>query len=289
MNPAETPTPTLQEFLDSWDLFRDPVITGMLAGVLLGYLGVYIVLRRTVFVSAAVSQASALGVSLVFLLDMYEWIPHALAEPVAGALVCALLAMGFFTFNPERMRLTREGLLGLGYLFGSAGAVMAGDRITQEAHDIQAVLFGPGVVVRELDFHLTIVTTVLLMGAHLLLKRGLVFTSFDEESARVQGLPVRALNLFLFLSIGVAVAVTTHAIGALSVFAFSVLPAMTALALSGRMNVVFILAPLLGMVAGGGGYLFAFFLRFPVGGSQTFLACVMCGLAMASAVIRRRT
>src|SRR5207253_1289320 len=101
---------SFSQFLEAWDLFRDPVITGMLAGLLLGFLGVYIVLRRMVFVSAAISQSAALGVSLTFLAEMYEIVPKQYAEPMVGALIFALVAMGFFTLNPEKLRLTREGL-----------------------------------------------------------------------------------------------------------------------------------------------------------------------------------
>ncbi|MBI5497086.1 MAG: metal ABC transporter permease [Deltaproteobacteria bacterium] len=280
--------PTLREFLDAWDLFRDPVITGMCAGLLLGYLGVFIVLRRMVFVSAALSQAAALGVSLTFLADVLGLLPKSLAEPVGGALLFALGAMAFFMRNTEKFRLTREGLLGLGYLLGASGAVLVGDRITQEAHDVSAILFGPGVVVRTVDFYLTVGTAAVLLPLHLLMQRGLIFTSFDEQSARVQRLPVARLNFFLFLSIGVAVAFTTHAIGAMSVFAFSVLPAMTALALSHRLGLVLILSPALGLACGGGGYLLAFLYRFPVGASQTMLACACCGIAMLVAAVRNR-
>lgn len=280
--------PRFRDFMESWELFRDPVITGMMAGALLGYLGLYIVLRRMVFVAAAISQAAALGVALTFLAQMHGVLTEAV-DPVAGALVCALLAMGMFSLNPERLRLTREGLLGLGYLVGAAGTVLVSDRITAEAHDISSILFGPGVVVHPIDVYLTGVATVVFLSLHLWWVRGLVMVSFDEESARVQGLPVRWLNGFLFISIGVGVAVATHAIGALSSFAFSVLPAMTALALSHRWRVVMFLAPLLGMLAGGGGYLFAFFLRFPVGGSQTFLGCLFCVVALVLGAVRKRS
>lgn len=279
-------TPTLRGFLDAWDLFGDPTVTGMLAGALLGYLGVFIVLRRMVFVSAAISQSAALGVSLTFMAESYGLFVGGHAEHVLGALLLALLTMGFFILNPERIRVTREGVLGLAYLVGASGALLVGSRITQEAHEINAVLFGPGVVVEPVDYQLTIAATVGLLAAHALLRRGLVFACFDEDSARVQQLPVRALNLFLFLSIGIAVAVTTHAVGALSVFAFSVLPAVAALATSNRMGLVMLMAPLVGLVCGGGGYVLAYLYQFPVGAAQSMLACLVCVLAMTVAAFR---
>src|SRR5204862_2210157 len=51
-------------FADFWagrDLWRDPMIAGVLAGAVLGYIGVFVVLKRMVFVSAALSEISGLG------------------------------------------------------------------------------------------------------------------------------------------------------------------------------------------------------------------------------------
>ena len=62
--------PTLAEFFAAWDLFRAPALTGALAGMMLGCLGVYVVLRRMVFLAATVSQAASFGVALAYLLGL---------------------------------------------------------------------------------------------------------------------------------------------------------------------------------------------------------------------------
>ena len=70
--------PTFAAFFANWSIFRDAVLTGALAGGLLGFLGVQIVLRRMVFASSAIAQAAALGVALSF------WVPAAI-DPVGHA------------------------------------------------------------------------------------------------------------------------------------------------------------------------------------------------------------
>jgi zinc transport system permease protein len=120
----------------------------------------------------------------------------------------------------------------------------------------------------------------IVLVLHLWLRRGLIYTSFDEEAARVQRLPVRLLSALLLLTIGLMVSITTRALGAMPVFAFSVLPAMAALALSRRLGVVFLLAALFGMISAVVGYLGSFFLHFPVGASQTVVAALLAFLAM---------
>ena len=68
-------------FADFWagrDLWRDPMIAGVLAGAVLGYIGVFVVLKRMVFVSAALSEISGVGVAFAFWLGAVLGIdPHA--------------------------------------------------------------------------------------------------------------------------------------------------------------------------------------------------------------------
>ncbi len=290
--------PSWHDFWDSFAIFRDAIVTGGLAGVLLGFLGVHIVLRRMVFASSAIAQAAALGVALSFwisaLVDPVRHeaghaagpaahvLPSLLFEPVLWAIAASLLATLVFIANPTRLHLTRESLLGFVFLASGAGAVIVGDRITQEAHDLSAILFGSAVVVQTIDLVLVSTATVVLLGGHLLLWRALVFSGFDPMGARVQGLPVRGIDTFLFVSVGLAVALCTRALGALPVFAFSVLPAMAALVLTSRIGLVFAVAAILGGLEGVAGYAVSFRAELPVGATQTGLAVVTLVLALAA-------
>jgi zinc transport system permease protein len=276
---ASESQPTWSEFKEGWDLgiYRDPVLCGVFAGLVLGLLGVFVVLRRAVFVTAAVSQAAGLGVALAFLLEIAVG-TH--LPPVLGALVVSLLATALLTLRMQRLRLPNETLVGLVYLAASAGAILVGDRIAQESHDIAGILFGTAVLVRPADFALVVGVGTAVALVVILAHRGLLFAGFDPEGARVHGLPVRLLDLSLWVLVALEVSVTTRAIGALPVFAFAVLPAMAALALSERVRWALVLAAVLGGAAGGLGYLFAFFFEFPVGASQATLATVFLFLAL---------
>lgn len=270
---AQEGAPTWSEFSHGWELgiYKDPVLCGVFAGVVLGVLGVFVVLRRAVFVTAAISQAAGLGVALSFLVGV--WL-HASIPPVVGALGLALAATGILTYRMQRMRLPRETLVGLVYLASSAGAVLVGDRIAQESQDIVSILFGTAVLVRPLDLALVIGSGIVSLLIVTLSFRGLLFAGFDPEGASVHRLPVRLLDLLLWVLVAVEVSITTRAIGALPVFALSVAPAMAALALLERVRWTLIVAGVIGGLAGGLGYLFAFFYEFPVGASQATLALV---------------
>jgi hypothetical protein len=83
--PHDLDAPTWNEFSSGWQLgiYQDPVLCGILAGAILGLLGVFVVLRRAVFVTAAISQSAGLGVVFAFALQIHGGVP---VPPVLGAL-----------------------------------------------------------------------------------------------------------------------------------------------------------------------------------------------------------
>jgi zinc transport system permease protein len=282
----EVAVSTWSDFIGGWQIFRNPLLCALVAGAVLGFLGVFVVLRRMVFVSAGVTQSAGLGVALAFYLDIHFGM-H--VDPLVGAAALALLATLAMSLDSARtIKLPRESLLGLVFAMSGGGAVLLGDRISQEAHDIESILFGSAVLVRGFDLAVVLVAGGLILAVHLWWLRGLVFASFDPDAARVQGLPVRLLDRTLFVSIGIMVGVSARALGSLPVFAFSVLPAAAVLLLGVRMPFAFALATLLGALAGVCGYLFAFFYQFPVGGSQTVMAGLFVVLAVLIQLARGR-
>jgi zinc transport system permease protein len=274
--------PTLEMLASNWELFREPVMVAGAAGAVLGYLGVYIVMRRMVFFAAALSQAAGCGVALAFFAQIHLGLAVALADPRLWAVGTTVLAAWILTSLKES-RISREGYLALAYLLGGAGAMLLGTRISQEAHDIQAILFGTAVLVSAEDVHWVMGVGGVVLVWLLWWRRGLLFASLDPEGARIRGLPVALLDGALMLMLAVFVSVTTHALGALPVFAFSVLPALAAVTLAKSPGAAFAVATVVGVLAGVGGYLLAFFGQFPVGASQAMVGA----LAVVAALLLR--
>jgi zinc transport system permease protein len=278
--------PSWADFAQGWHrgIYQDPVLCGGLAGLVLGFLGVFIVLRRAVFVTAAASQAAGLGVALAFYLAIHHSVE---VPPVLAALLLAVLATLSLALPVHKLGLPRETALGVCFIGASALAVLVGDRISQEAHEVAGILLGTAVLVRRGDLWAVAVVgaviTVVVAGSY----RGLVFAGFDPEGARVQKLPVRGLNLLFWALLAIEVSVATRALGALPVFAFAVIPATAALPLARRLPHALVGAALVGGVSGALGYLFAFFFQFPVGASQAAVAIAIWLGTLPLATLRR--
>lgn len=260
---------------DLWaarDLFAAPIACAAIAGLVLGFLSVFIVLKRMVFISATVSQCAGLGVAFAF------WIEIAIGVHLPPVLVAALVAIAatlLCAVDPRRVGLSREALLGLVYALSASLAVLLGDKLAQEAHDVQSILFGTAVLVRDADVRLVAGVGALILLPFAWAYRGLTFAIFDEGAARAQGLPVALLKGLLLVAIGAMIGVSARALGALPIFAFSTLPAVAALRCRLPLRGVLVAAIAIGAFDGIAGYLVAFRFNLPVGASQTVVACLV--------------
>jgi zinc transport system permease protein len=273
----------LQDFAAAREIWQVPLAASIVAGALLGALGVYVVLRRTVFVSAALTQVSTLGLVATLLVEERlhieaEHPSEQLAVAIAFSIVAALL-LG--AFRPRR--LPAEATVGATWVVASALVVLGVSRLVHAAHDLGGIVFGNAVAVPAGDLWFIAVVAVVCVAIHVAFAKELAFTSFDGETAQAVGMNVRLWDVVLFLTIGLAIPATARALGALPVFAFLTLPAAGALALRARFRAAFAVAAALGVVAAGGGYVLSWIAEIPTGATMVALAALLA----APAALRR--
>ena len=286
-----TPEPSrdFAAFLDAWELFRAPVIAGTIAGALVGLLGVYVVLRRMVFLAGALSQTAGLGVALAFFGRIRFGLEGLWGSPTLGAALATTTTALLLVGRRTQQGTQRDSLFGLAWLAGAAGTLIVGTRIVQEVQDIQSILFGSAVVVLDDDLVRVIGLALPLGLLHVWWQRGFVQAAFDADGARVRGLPVWLLDVTLIGSIALSISLCTRVLGALPVFAFSVLPAMAALRVCPNIERALVVAAAVGAACGAGGYYLAWRFDLPVGAAQTLLAVVFVAVAalVERALLRR--
>lgn len=273
-----------------WEFYRDPILCAVAAGAVLGLLGVYVVSRRIVFVSAALSQVAALGIVGGFFLVASLSLSGVLAGivPVGLALLLALAVVFALAWLGDHPSLGRDAILGVAFIVPTALVLVVGPQIPQEMHSVEQILHGSAVLVRKADLWAVLIAGALVVATQLVAFRGFVFASLDPVVARTQGVPVKALDLVLFGSIAIMTGLVTRALGALPTFGLTVLPAIGVLGLKIGLRNVFILASIIGAVSGAGGYLVAYFLDWSVGASQTLVAAGFAVLFRLVGALTRR-
>jgi zinc transport system permease protein len=273
------------EFLAAREIWREPLIASVVAGALCGFLGVYVVLRRTVFVSAALTQLSTFGLiaALIFEESLGVEVEHAgvqlavaLAFSVAGALLLGMTVQG--------RRLPAESAVGGTYVLAGALVVLGANKLVHAAHDLNAMVFGNAVAVPITDLLTLVAVAALCAAVHALFAKELVFVSFDPETAAALGFDTRRWDGLLFGTLGLAIPVAARAMGALPVFAFLTIPAAAALLVTRRLRAAFVLAGAIGLVAAAGGYLVSWFWQIPTGATMVVLA----GIFVVPGALRSR-
>jgi zinc transport system permease protein len=271
------------EFWAGRELWREPLLAGVLAAALLSYLGVFVVLRRMVFVSAALSEISGVGVATAFYVGSVAGIdPHThgaiplLLEPVWFSLVFACAAAALFSLRPGHRKLAAETIVGLGYIVASALvlAILNSPRIAQEAHAVGDILFGNAVTVPRAQIRALAAAGAAAIVAHALFFKELLFVSYDPETAMVQGVSVLRYELLLNVIVAVAISVATRAVGALPVFAFTVVPAAAALMLTENLRATLPLSIAFGIVSAALGYYLSWIEQLPTGATMVVVASV---------------
>lgn len=217
-----------------------------LIGTICSYLGAHVVLRRIVFVGAALAELSALGVSVGVL---YEWNEFycSLAVTLAGVLA--------FSLKGGKGIIPHEGYIGVGYVTAWAASILLlsiAPRGEKQMHDL---LQGDILGVAADPQALTILAVLLgvLMLLLLVFHRELMMITFDAEMAQTLGLRTRAWNFMFFTILGVAISLAMKTAGLLLVFSFLVLPPITGLLLCRRQLGAFLLSFLAALAASFGG------------------------------------
>lgn len=275
-------------FWQSYFLWKEAVVAACVMGAACGVVGVYMIVRRVVFLPAALSQVSGFGVILALLLPSLIPAAHdsawASAEVVAIAVtIAASMLLGWM---PEPRQLSRDAVLGIAYILASSLIMIVSDKNPEASHDISNVLFGNAVVVEPNQMFIALGVAALVIVIHTLLMRPFMFVSLDPHTARAHGLAVSRIDAWLFLSVGLTIAVATKTIGAMPVFAFAVLPAAASLMMFSRMRTVFLCAATLGAVSALFGYWISFVWSIPTG--PTMAGVTALALIPALVVARLR-
>ena len=257
----------------SYPFFQSALIAGTLSAALCGLVGVYVLLKRVVFVGITLAQVASMGVAMALLVDVH---------PMIMALVATLAGVACLAYTSAGQRVPQEGVIGASYVMAaSLGIIFLAKSPVGDARNLK-VLFGNILSAHTGEMVALGVLLAVLIIVHVLFYKEFLFVSFDPETAQAQGINVRGWDLLLYLTIGLAIAFSIHSMGVLLVFALLLVPAMTARLVAQRMKALFALAIGFGVVSVPLGLYLAVRIDLPTG-TAVAGTCVVMLLAVLTA------
>jgi len=268
----------LHQILSPDFLLRNSVYTSVLVGFACPLVGVFLVMRRLVFLGVALPQISSTGVAIALSLPL--WFGFKLADhgshsahqlAFAGSITFSLAAILVLAFLERRGRGHPEGRLGTAYVVAAAlGILLLAQNPYGEIGWLD-MMKGEVIAVHNADLALTAAALALVLLTLGLFHKELLLVSFDRELARIVGKNVAFWDVLLYLLIGLTVSMAVLSVGPLIAFGFLLIPALTAHLFSRTMRQFTAFASLIGGVAAFLGFWIAYRWDMPVGPTDVVL------------------
>ena len=185
------------------------------ASVPLSVIGVYLVVRRVVFLGLVLANAATAGAAVA---QVLAWPPEIAA--IAAALLTAL-GLGVL---PATRLVSGESITAWAYAAAASATVLILAGAAAADADTLHLLYGNVLAVSSSHATALGILALAIVTVHVVLAPRFLLITFDAEAAQVAGVNTRAWSMWLNLSIGVAAAAAVHEVGV----AFDVFPADTA-------------------------------------------------------------
>jgi zinc transport system permease protein len=198
-----------------FEFMRNAVLAGVLASIVCGVIGTLVVVNRIVFISGGIAHAAYGGIGLAVFMG-WPFLPTTLAFSVAISWVMAAVSL--------RQRHRADTVIGVIWALGMAAGVILMDLTPGYNVNLMSFLFGSILTVPSQDVRLMMVVAlgmVVLIGG---LYQPLLAMSYDEEFARIRGVPVTALYFLLIGVLAVAIVTVIQVVGLILVIALLTIP-----------------------------------------------------------------
>jgi len=257
---------------------RNALAAGLLAAVACGIVGVYVVVKKIVFISGGISHASFGGIGLGYFLGI---------NPIIGALVFSLasgLAIGGIT---RKTRLPADTAIGVLWAVGMALGVIFINLTPGYAPDLMSYLFGNILTVPLQDIFMMLALDAVIIAIVVALYKEFLVLSFDEEYGTAIGMPVERLYLLLLAMIALTVVVLIRVVGMILVIALLTFPAAMARQFTHDMKKMMLLSVLFGFLFTLGGLWLSYVLKLPSGATIILLGGIVLAGSFGIARLRR--
>jgi len=259
------------------------LIASVLVGIVCAVMGTFVVLKGLAFIGDAVSHATFPGLVIAYLVGLPLYVGGAVAA------VATALAIGLVSRRGQLRFDTSVGVLFAGtFAFG----VLLFSTIKNYVADLLGYLLGNVLGISAGDLIQLATLSAVVLVIVLVIRKELLYATFDPLGAAASGLPVAGLEYLLLALLGVTIVVSIQAVGIIMVVAMLVTPSATAQLLVVRFGQMMALAVAVAAASAVVGLYLSFYLNLASGASivlvETLVFVVALLLSPKSGLLRRR-
>jgi zinc transport system permease protein len=198
-----------------YEFMRNALAAGLLVSVICGIMGTLVVVNRIVFLSGGIAHAAYGGIGLSFFLG-WPYLVGTLGFSFTAAMVMAAVSL--------KAKHRADTIIGVIWALGMACGIILLDLTPGYNVDLMSYLFGSILTVPQSDLWIMLIVGALIGGFVIYFYKDLLAISYDEEFARIRGVPTRALYFALIGMLAVTIVMVIQVVGLILVIALLTIP-----------------------------------------------------------------
>ncbi len=248
-----------------YEFMRNAITAALLASISCGIIGVYVVVKRLVFISGGITHAAFGGIGLGYLLGI---------NPVVAVTPFSLLIAIMVGILRKKTRVYEDTAIGIFWTSGMALGIIFIGLSKGYTPDLFSYLFGNILAVPKSDLLIMAVLNIIIVLTVVILYKAFLAITFDEEYAETKGLPVLLLYIILLCLIALTVVVLIRIVGIILVMALLTIPAAISKQFVSKISKMMVLSVILGMVFTCSGLVISYYLDLASGATIIIVSSI---------------
>lgn len=249
-----------------YSFMQRAIIAGLIVGTICPLIGIFIVLRRMSLIGDSLSHVALSGVAAGILAGIYP-MGTALVFSVVAALAIEKLRKSYNQYAELAIAIILSAGIGIAVVLVSlANSINV---------DLFGYLFGSITTVLIEDVYMIVVLGIFIILFVKLFYKELFYIAFDEEAARIAGIPVKFINLAFTVIIASTITLSMRIVGILLVSSMMVIPVATSLQVANSFRQATVLSVILAEVSVFLGIIASYYFELASGGTIVVISVVI--------------
>ncbi len=266
-----------------YDFMQRAFIVGLLIAIITPSIGVIVVLKRLSMIGDSLSHNSLAGVAAGLAFGI---------NPILGSVVFTIGAA--FGIEKIRKSFPKYSEIAIAVIM-STGIGLAGilSGFVKNSASFNSFLFGSIVAITDFELYMVIGLSVIVILSVILLYKELFYITFDEESARLAGIPIKTINFIFTLLTAITISISARTVGTLVISSLMVLPVAAAMQIAKSYKQTVIFSVIFALMFAISGLYISYYADFKPGGTIVIvgvitLVCVLIYKNLLSKIFLRR-
>lgn len=209
--------------LFGYQFFQFALIGGILATLACAWVGLYLILRKESMIGGGIAHTAFGGIALGLFLGV---------EPMVTTLAVCIIAVLGISYMRKKGLAQSDSAIAVMYALGFALGLIIISLAGGFNVELFSFLFGSILTISKMDLLIVLGLSIFTIFFLSIFYKELLSITFDEETSRLMGIPVRPLSISFNILVAVTIVLSIKVIGIILVVALLVLPGLTALQLN---------------------------------------------------------